>query len=244
MKNLIKAEFECGAIVRKILLILAWLYFAGATIYQSCKVVRLTKGARRPKSDMDLAMLFAVILVGLTILVVKYCFRFSCVPYWNKKLSRSQLAEMLNDEEFSSLPRQKELHFSSVKVSDHWVKINGYLYSRELTAYLDGTAPDYKGIAKFVDATMIDGSRSKIYVCSYVWACENGKKIIHSAGLKSRDDYDNSVSEDDLRNKFSLAFDKAFQGKSYKDISLTNLSNIRSMWYSELTRLAVMIKLK
>ena len=244
MKNLIKAEFECGAIVRKILLILAWLYFAGATIYQSCKVVRLTKGARRPKSDMDLAMLFAVILVGLTILVVKYCFRFSCVPYWNKKLSTSQLAEMLENEEFSLLPGQKELHFSSVKVSDHWVKINGYLYSRELTAYLDATAPSFNRITEFVDATMIDGSRSKIQAGSYVWVCENGQEIIHLAGLKSRYDYDNSVTEDDLRNKFSRAFDKAFQGKSYKDISLTNLSSIRSSWYSELKKLNVKIELK
>lgn len=236
MSNLIKAEFECGAMVKKIVLTLAWLYFVGATIYQSGKVVKLTKGPMRPQREISLLMLFAVILIVLTVIAGIYCFRFACVPYWNRKLSTSQLAEMLKDEEFSPLPGQKELHFSNVQVSDHWVKINGYLYSRELTAYLDATAPNHQRIAQFVDATMIDGSRSKIHASSYVWASENGTNIVHAAGLKSRYDFDKSVSEDSLRNRFSQAFDRVLQGKSYKDISQLNLSNLRSLWNSELTK--------
>ena len=233
MKNLWKAEFKSGGIFRKVIIFLIWILLLWNIFHQLSGLNRLFPDGNFPESDRNRLIILVVLQVAYLILMIRRGLRFSCVPYWNKIFSTAQLAELLEDEEFLPAYGLDSKKFSYIKVSDNWIMIKGRLFSKHLTAFMEGDTTIYhpQGVS-FVKAVMIDGGSSKRNM-GFVWVPKEQNIVFKAIGVKSLHEYKKFRYDKELANAFAKNFSKVYSHHSKKELASENLKELRKTWNIE-----------
>ena len=234
MRNLFKAEFKSGAIFRRILALLLWLLMLWNIVHQLSGLNRLFPDGNYPKDDKDRLIILVVFQAAYLIFMVWRGLRFSCVPYWNKIFSTVQLAELLKDEEFLPVYGLDSKKFSYIQVSDNWIMIKGRLFSKHLTAFMEGHTNIYhpQGVS-YVKAVMIDGGSCKKNM-GFVWVPNEQNAVFKAIGVKSLHEYKKFGYDNELAKAFAKNFNKVYSKNSKKELASENLKEFRHLWDSQL----------
>lgn len=236
MRNLIRAEYKCGAIFRKAMALAIWLFFLWAMIYAVRRELRYRPDWNFDRDFIKTLRLWAIFELVYLALMIRSFLRFTCIPYWNKILKTSQLAQMLENEEFIPIEGRGKRNKSGVMVSDNWAMIQGYLYSKHFTAFIEPTGGYNRPSYSQLNACMINGDVANKYI-SYVWPKTETSKIMKAIGINGKWDYTQyreSRGKDIYRTEFREAFEKVSGGRTAAELYNTDLRELRNKWRRKL----------
>ena len=230
MKNLIMSEVIAGIMLKKVALIAVWIYLIIATV-----IGFVDPAKRNSYGAGNRQMIFVLALVVMTIIAARYCLKVRCVPYLGDIYSARELADMLEGENFerASIDTDPKNIVGRLEVSENWVRINGYLYSKHLTGCIMGSPAKPMSIRPdaVIDAYFIDGGHSHTVPSGSIWLQEAEKDALQGLGIRAINSYNiQAKTDNDVIAHFIDTYNKVSGGRKLKDIPASEFKALRERW--------------
>jgi hypothetical protein len=230
MRNLVISEIKAGIMIKKIAIFAIWIYLVIATIIS---VVDPAK--RNSYGAGDRLKIFVLCLVIMTGIMIWYCLKVRCVPHLSTLFSVKELADMLDGEEFERAYIDTDTNgiTGKLEVSENWVRINGYLYSKHLTGCMMGSPTKPMSVLPdvVIDAYFIDGTHSHVVPSGSLWIKEAEKDALQGLGIRSIDSFNiHAKSDKDVIRHFINTYSKVSEGRELKDFSASEFKSLREKW--------------
>lgn len=130
MKSLKKSEIKKGYFLKKIILCIFWIVL----LLAAAGGVKTIISGVYTTEDIFMTILCVIILCVTVRPIKKYNAKKNrCIPYFNTLLTKEELNELLEDEQFESIEYFKgTIFYKKIKESQHWLCVHDTYISKDL----------------------------------------------------------------------------------------------------------------